>query len=91
MWLPFYKRLDFMARILILVFIIIPASILIGFKGILILISILIRTFTLLIKADKTIVSNYTCEKCGFIKELEQSLKLFKCSQCGHENLIEQP
>jgi hypothetical protein len=28
-----------------------------------------------------------TCDKCGFQKTFSQNLKLFKCPQCGFENL----
>ncbi len=28
-----------------------------------------------------------TCDKCGFKKTFNQPLKLYKCPQCGHENV----
>lgn len=89
MWLPFYRRFNLPIRISLLIFIIIPSALLIGSGGVLILISTIIRTFTFFIKTEKTFVYNYTCEKCGFIKELGQTLKVYKCVQCGHENLID--
>ena len=90
MWLPFYRKFNLPARILFLIFIVIPAALSTGCGGILILISITIRTFTFFIKTgNDQAIFNYTCEKCGFIKELAQTLKLYKCPQCGHKNLIE--
>ena len=28
-----------------------------------------------------------TCDKCGLKKSFDQPLKLFKCPNCGHENI----
>jgi predicted RNA-binding Zn-ribbon protein involved in translation (DUF1610 family) len=31
---------------------------------------------------------HYTCQKCGYKRSLDQKIKLYKCPQCGEENII---
>jgi predicted RNA-binding Zn-ribbon protein involved in translation (DUF1610 family) len=31
---------------------------------------------------------NYTCNKCGYRRSFDQRLKLYKCPQCGEEEII---
>lgn len=41
------------------------------------------------VKSDEVPTFEYTCEKCGFKKTFEQSLKLYLCPQCNNENKID--
>jgi DNA-directed RNA polymerase subunit RPC12/RpoP len=87
MWLPFYKKLKFWHRLLIVLFVIVPTSIYTGILGgIICIVSYFIRMLTL-VYINRTYV--YTCEKCDFKKEINQKIKIYKCPQCGMENIIE--
>jgi hypothetical protein len=37
---------------------------------------------------ETLMVAAYTCKKCGFKKEFEQKLKIYKCPQCEEENIV---
>lgn len=86
MWMPFFRKLKYWMRLLILIFIIIPGALGAGLLGASICaLSYFILIVTMLFKNRIYI---YSCEKCEFQKEFEQSLALYKCPQCDHENII---
>jgi predicted RNA-binding Zn-ribbon protein involved in translation (DUF1610 family) len=36
----------------------------------------------------KSVDIQYTCNKCGYTKRFDQNLKIYKCPQCGEENIV---
>lgn len=88
MWLPLFGRLNQPKRLLVITFVILPGALFSGsIGGSICIFSFIIRTLTLMFR--KKIGIEYTCSKCGFSKVFEQTLKLYKCPQCGNENLVE--
>ncbi len=87
MWLPFFRKLKSWQRLLILVALIIPVSLFTGKVGMLIcFVSYFLLLLTIMF-TNRLYV--YTCGKCGFEKEYNQKLTLFKCPQCETENSMD--
>jgi hypothetical protein len=85
MWMPFFRKLKYWMRLLFLIFMFVPGALAAGLLGASICaLSYFILIVTMLLKNRIYI---YSCEKCRFQKEFEQSLGLYKCPQCDHENI----